>query len=71
MMLFRIKGTKSKKVATLGESNSVDENGFFIWVDKKTYYIKADSFENASKKSKKILDHIHEVKQIVGEFVDI
>ena len=70
-MLYRIKGTVSTKVKMLHESNSVDEKGNWVYVDKKIYYIEADGFQKASVKAKKILDHVHQVSQISGEFVDV
>jgi hypothetical protein len=69
-MLYRIKGTVSKRVKSLNQSNSVDDKGFFIWVDKKTYYLEAFSFRKATIRANKILEHVHEVSQVQGEIAE-
>ena len=69
-MLYRLSGLVEKRVATLSDSNSVDNDGFLTRVEKKTYYLEAPSFQKATTKAKKLVDTIQEIKQVHGEIVE-
>lgn len=71
MYLYKIRGSDSKKVKMLHESNGVDEKGNWVYVERKIYYIQVENFEIASKKARKILDNVDSVTEVRGKFINV
>lgn len=70
MILYRVKGWKEEHSGYTWNEGSGDSEPTITRV-KHTYFLNAKSFQNATTKAKKLLDYTEEVREMIGEIVEV
>jgi len=67
-MLYKVKGIKHKPGIRFKQLNGNMSQE--VIQERRIYYVEATSFQKATAKAKKLVDHIHEISQVQGEIAD-
>jgi hypothetical protein len=66
-MIYKVRGVIKEKIYNWNNNKEVVDT-----IDTpKVYFIEAESFQKATTKAKKALDHVHSISQEKGEFLDL